>query len=110
MKKERNITEVRKEKIPQEVKEQLESLLKKCENYLKDFNLTKIERTFYYIYFAHFNRKRKSGVAAYTHPLECTNILLENMFADEEMVVSMLLHDIYIKKTKLLKIKMKFKR
>ena len=55
----------------------LEFLLKKSKEYLKDFDENLITKAFWYCYEKHGGMVRKSGKPFYTHPLNVSIVLLE---------------------------------
>lgn len=72
----------------------LNYLLKECKTHLKSYNEAKIKKAFHMCYSAHNNKLRKSGEPSYTHPLQVSLILIEEIQLDDISVIAALLHEV----------------
>ncbi len=72
----------------------IESLVKRIESYLPDFDVKKFRKAYDFTENAHLGQMRKDKKTPYlAHPIAVVNILAE-LHADEDILISALLHDV----------------
>lgn len=72
---------------------ELEKLLLKIRKYIKDIDISLVEKAYYFAQKAHEGQYRKSGEPYFIHPVAVANILAD-MELDLETITAGLLHDV----------------